>query len=145
MNKILKFLILFIVAASLTVGTVAASNLVDHNFDGKFTALYPEGDNFASYSGDGITVWGDSSTTLWYIYAENDGIDSSTIDKIWDGFCDKFSMKITKTDGDMTIFKVNNETLGTDAIGIYEDGKAFMVTGENLDELKDIAKSVKFD
>ncbi len=145
MNKNLKFLILFIVVASLTVGTVAASNLVDHNFDGKFTALYPDGDHFASFSEKGVAVWGDSDNKLWYVYAEDDAIDSSSINEMWNIFCDKFNMKIDKTEGDMTIFKVNNETLGTDAIGIHEDNKVFLVTGDDLNELKDIAKSVKFD
>lgn len=145
MNRMLKYLVLFIVAATITVGAVAAADLEENNFDDKFSALAPVDANFATFSAEGVYVWGMDDPTMWYIFIDNENINDDTIEDFWTEMGKEFDMEKTKNDGDLVIFDVNNDTLGTNAVGLYQEGKVLVVTGEDLNELKKIVKSAKFE
>lgn len=146
-KRYLLVLLAIIVAASSTVsaGLFDSSDLTSHNFDGKFTMDVPKDVDFAQTTEDETTLYLDSHIPLCVIYAESDSIEDSTIDFFYQGFTQDGTFTKTGTDGNLTLFDVNDSNLGTHAAAVHTNGKVVIVCGDNTDEVKEMASSVKFN
>lgn len=144
LNKIIKILMIFIIAASFTVSSVVASELVKHDFDGKFEALTYDDADIDNQTVDNTITFIDKKNEIVYSYTPVDELNDDNIDYFYQGLEDSGEFERVGTDGNLTIFKVNNEDYGDNAVGIYSEGEVLIIIGDDLNELKEIGKSIKF-
>lgn len=93
---------------------------------------------------ESAVVYVDTENSLFIVYTEDENIDDDTIGAFYKGFTDNDSFEKLSTEGNLTIFKVNDDNIGAYGAGVNTDGAVVIICGENADQVKEIANSVTF-
>ena len=125
-----------------TLGVVSASELVEHNFDGKFTALAPDDGNFKEGGGFSYNWYTYENQKISYLYGNFTGLGDN-IEYIY-SFLETEGFQKVNSDGNLTIFKIDNDDYGNYGVGVIQGDEFVCIAGDNLDQLEKIGNSVKF-
>lgn len=128
----------------MAMGFIAASEMVEHDFDGKFSADVPDGSNFELEEEDSIWMYSDKDNSLIILYYENDDLNEDNAYAFYDGFCQDDEWKVEKTDKNLTFLEGKGDFTGYSGVGVHTDGKLVIAICQDADEAKDIAESVKW-
>lgn len=139
-----KYLIVFVVAAGMALSFVAASDMVEHDFDGKFKADIPDDVSFVKTQNGSDIFFKDADEETFVAYHAQSNLNSSNVNDYYDEFCNKYDFKIVSTDGNLTIFEGNMDYMEVDGVGTYTDGQVAIFISDDLPELKEMANSIQW-
>lgn len=149
MKKILKYLIIFIIAISFATSGASAKEWVvpeleEHNF-GEFTAPAPKGISYHEDLSEMFHTYINEDKCIAYFYVSSDFINNETINMIYSRF-NEMGFIVENKAGDLTIFKINNPNIkyAKYAVEVHTDGKLLCIATNNVGELKEIGRAVEF-
>lgn len=129
-EKIFSILI-FVAVFGMLIGSVSATELHSHDFDGRFTLDVPS-DKF-SYMNAGECKYTD--------YENNIVIEYFTLDEMhgdsFESYIDSLGLKEVGNEDNLTIYQDGSDYV----IPIYSDEELIIITDDDLDEAKAIASS----
>lgn len=144
MKNILKYLIIFVIAAGFAAGAVSASDFSEHDFDGNFKALAPANVTFNEENGTAYHVYvANDNEELAYLYFSFEGITNDNLNYIYGLLSDMGFNKINST-GNLTLFQIDDSGYGQYGAAVHNNGHLVCVVGNNLTEVEQIGESISF-
>ena len=133
MKRILAIL-MFAAVFGMVMGSVAAADMIEHDFDGKCKVQIPDKGQWMGDQvpfGDGIHGGGISIH-----YFTNDDLNGESLDD----YINSQQLQDKQTDGNLTIYKSGSKYV----VLVQGDDAYLLVTDSDLEEAKTIAKSADF-
>ena len=137
MKKILTIL-MFLAVFGMLIGSVSAVDLHPHDFDGKFTLDVPS-DDF-SRPPVGTSKYHDKSNNLYIEYLTIEDVQKQNCKNFDEYINECLRLDEVESDGNLTIFQDGKDYVVT----VHSDDELFIITDDNLNVAKEIAKSADF-
>lgn len=149
MNKKLFYCLIILaiaVCGASILSSVSAADLENHDFDGEFSMSVPIGIDFTKTNGNDSVSYLDEIEPLMVIYYKNSNITEDTAEDFYTGFTSTGDFVANGEDGKLKMFKSTNESSNMPyCIGTHSNGKIVIIGGEDLNSLKEMAKTIKFN
>ena len=130
MKKILTTL-MFVAIIGLVIGSVSATELQEHDFNGQFTLDVPGNYWMANANADGHEYQDGNGITVQYLTTKD--INGAT----FEDYINSLGLKDGKADGDFTVFQND----GKYVVITNSTDEMYISTDNNLEEAKEIAES----
>ena len=130
MKKILTTL-MFVAILGLVIGSVSATELQEHDFNGQFTLDVPGNYWMANANADGYEYQDGNGITIQYL--TTDDINGAT----FEDYINSLGLKDGKVDGDFTVFQND----GKYVVITNSTDEMYIITDKDLEEAKAIAAS----
>ena len=134
MKKILTTL-MFVAILGLVIGSVSATELQEHDFNGQFTLDVPGNYWMANANADGYEYQDGNGITIQYLTTDDINGASFT------DYIDSLGLKDGKIDGNFTVFQKD----GKYVVITNSTDEMYIITDKDLDEAKAIAESADLE